>query len=152
MTDRPDDPDEQLKSFRLSDTPGHLLRRWNQRSHEIFTELIGRDGPTRQQFALLITVYQRPGVTQSQLAAETGIDRVTLGDVLNRLVEKKWIERRRSQSDSRAYDVSLTAKGLKLLRQVTPLVVESQSKLLEPLPPEQRQGFLRCLQMLFERA
>ena len=68
------------------------------------------------------------------------------------LILVKWIERRRSQSDSRAYDVSLTAKGLKLLRQVTPLVVESQSKLLEPLPPEQRQGFLRCLQMLFERA
>lgn len=152
MADRVEDPDEELRSFRLSDTPGHLLRRWNQRSHEIFTELIGRDGPTRQQFALLITVYQRSGVTQSQLAAETGIDRVTLGEVLSRLVEKKWIERRRSQSDSRAYDVSLTAKGLRLLRQVTPLVVESQAKLLEPLPPTQRQEFLRCLQMLIERS
>jgi DNA-binding MarR family transcriptional regulator len=151
LPERPDDPDHPLKAFRLSDTPGHLLRRWNQRSDEIFTGLVGRDGPTRQQFALLITVYQRPGLTQSQLAAETGIDRVTLGDMLGRLVEKGWVERRRSPSDSRAYDISLTQKGLKRLREVTPLVTASQTKLLEPLPAADRQSFLRCLQALIAR-
>lgn len=140
--------DEHLRDFRLIDTPGHLLRRCNQRSYEFFTELVGRKGPTRQQFSLMITAYQNPGATQSQIAAGSGIDRVTLTEILGRLVEKGWIERRRSASDGRAYTISLTARGLRVLRRVTPLVSAAQARLLEPLRTADQEALLRCLQTL----
>ncbi len=132
----------------LLDAPGHLLRRAHQYSYEVFTRFVGADGPTRQQFALLLSILQRPATSQSRLSEITGIDRNTIAEMLVRLVEKGLVKRRRSALDSRAYELTVTAAGVRLLERITPLVSAAQAEMLATLPEALRPTFLMCLRQL----
>ncbi|HEV3008239.1 MAG TPA: MarR family transcriptional regulator [Burkholderiales bacterium] len=128
--------------------PGHLLRRCHQRSHEIFNQAIGKRGITRQQTAVLLVLAEHPGASQQELSDASGFDRNTLAEISNRLIRKGLIERRRSDSDSRAYEVFLTAAGSRLVKRILPDAHEVQRRILEPLPAELRDVFVRCLRIM----
>jgi DNA-binding MarR family transcriptional regulator len=139
------DIEEALAGWDAVRLPGPLLRLVHQRSHDLYTELVGRDGPTRQQIAVLIALYQRPGASQAELTAATGIDRNTLAEMLGRLVERGLVERRRAAGDGRAWELRLGPTGAALLRETMPAALRVQRLLLEPIPPELRETFLECL-------
>jgi DNA-binding MarR family transcriptional regulator len=141
-------PSPAIERFILTDAPGHLLRRCHQRSEELFTAAVGKDGPTRQQIAVMITVCQQPGATQTELVARTGIDKNTLAQMINRLVARGLLERKRSPSDTRANTITATAATHRLLNEVMPAVLEVQRQILEPLPKELRPVFRYCLQLV----
>jgi DNA-binding MarR family transcriptional regulator len=141
-------PSSAIDRFVLADAPGHLLRRCHQRSEELFTAAVGKDGPTRQQIAVLVTVCQQPGGTQTELVGRTGIDKNTLAQMINRLVSRGLLERRRSADDPRANTITATAATHRLLDEILPAVREVQRQILEPLPTELRPVFLHCLRLI----
>jgi DNA-binding MarR family transcriptional regulator len=135
--------------FELRQSPGYLLRRCHQRSRQIFDELIGFEtGLSRQQLALLIGIDRHPRATQARLSAATGFDRNTLAELMNRLIDKNLVERRRAQHDARAYEVYLSERGAATVRQMYPRYKRVQAKILAPLPPVLRPKFMECLQIL----
>jgi DNA-binding MarR family transcriptional regulator len=135
--------------FDLLNTPGPLLRRCHSRARAIFEELVGRKtGLSKQQVALMIAAAHAPAATHAQLSEETGVDRNTLADTLNRLIAKGLVVRQRSQLDARAYAIQLTPEGLALLEDLIPLSFEVQRKIIEPLPEAMRPQFIRSLRIL----
>jgi DNA-binding MarR family transcriptional regulator len=137
----------QPDAFDLLYAPGHLLRRNHQRSYELFTQRVG-DGMTRQQAALLIALSQRPGASQNDLVAETGMDKSTLKEMLGRMASRGLVERLRHPADSRAWALHLTSAALRLLAEVMPKVKAAQRDILAPLPEAQRPEFVRMLRVL----
>lgn len=136
-------------SFELRESPGYLLRRCHQRSRQIFDELIGVEtGLSRQQLALLIGIDRNPHATQARLAEATGFDRNTLAELMNRLIGKKLVERRRAESDARAYEVTLTDQGTAVVRNTYPKFRQVQARILAPLPVQLRPQFMQCLHIL----
>jgi DNA-binding MarR family transcriptional regulator len=136
-------------TFELRQSPGYLLRRCHQRSRQIFDELIGFEtGLSRQQLALLIGIDRHPHATQARLSAATGFDRNTLAELMNRLIDKHLVERKRAQHDARAYEVSLSELGIATVRKMYPRYRRVQAKILAPLPPALRPKFMKCLEML----
>ncbi|RYY29379.1 MAG: MarR family transcriptional regulator [Sphingomonadales bacterium] len=131
-----------FKTFDLSTAPGHLLRRCHQRSHELYMEVTGEFGLTRQQFAFLLALLQQPGANVQELADVTGTDRNTLGGMVSRLEAKGLIDRRRSDRDARAYELRISAAGVELLREMEPAIGTVGERILEPLTPEERVIFL----------
>lgn len=127
----------------LLETPGHLLRRCQQRSHEIFREILGDFGLTQQQTALLIGLAKQPDVSIQQLADLTGIDRNTLSDVASRLLRQELIVRQRSKRDARAYELRLSDSGARLLKRMAPGLAKVQQRILEPLEEGERDAFIR---------
>jgi DNA-binding MarR family transcriptional regulator len=140
--------DSGLGGFRLEEAPGHLLRRAQQRHLEIFVEEVGADGPTPRQFAALLTVCQRPGLTQTELVRATGIDRSTVGDMLDRLVRRGLVERRRVDEDGRANALHATEAGRRLAAQALAGVARAQARILAPLPSERHGEALAMLRLL----
>ncbi|QUT04635.1 winged helix-turn-helix transcriptional regulator [Sphingobium phenoxybenzoativorans] len=138
-----------LRHFDLMSAPGHLLRRNHQRSFDIFTRLVG-DVLTRQQFALMLALGQRPGASQRDLVEATGIDKSTLKEMLGRMVARGWVERERDKADSRAWTMHLTAMGTELLLENLPKVQAAQREILAPLSEEDRATFMRCLRKLID--
>ncbi|MGQ0663281.1 MAG: MarR family winged helix-turn-helix transcriptional regulator [Pseudomonadota bacterium] len=134
--------------YRLSDAPGHLLRRCQQRAVEIFMEEVGPARLTPRQFALLVAVWQQPGLTQTELVAATGIDRSTIGDMLDRLVRRGSIRRRRSGRDQRANTLHIRPAGLAAVTAALPGVERAQERILGPLPAELRPGFVHALRLM----
>jgi DNA-binding MarR family transcriptional regulator len=132
----------------LGDAPGHLLRRCQQRAVEIFMEEIGTTRLTPRQFALLLTLAQRPGLTQTELVEETGIDRSTVGDMVDRLVRRGLVRRRRSGRDQRANTLAILPAGAAALREALPAVERAQERIMAPLPPAMRSDFMAALRLM----
>lgn len=131
----------------LLDMPGHLLRRAHQRSYELFVQHVGSD-VTRQQIALLIALSRTPGASQNMLVAETGFDKSTLKEMLNRMVARGWVDRSRDPNDSRAWMMHISPDGQAALDHHMADVLRVQEEILAPLPPDLRPVFLHCLRVL----
>jgi MarR family transcriptional regulator, lower aerobic nicotinate degradation pathway regulator len=127
----------------LLETPGHLLRRCQQRSQEIFKEVLGEFGLTQQQTALLLTLARSPTASIQDLSDASGTDRNTLSDITSRLIRRGLIVRRRSPRDARAYELRITANGVRLLGRMAPGMARVQQQILEPLKEREREAFIR---------
>lgn len=135
-------------NLRLPEIPGHHIRRLQQVAVRLFAEEAGGD-LTPVQYAALLAVAQRPGVGQAQLAALIGYDRATIGGVIDRLEQKKWLARVASMEDRRVNLLRITQEGRDTLVRATPLVRRAQERITEPLDPAERDAFERiCLKML----
>jgi DNA-binding MarR family transcriptional regulator len=98
---------------------GARIHHLNQGYAEIFAELAKKAGVkiTVPQLMVLWAVDARSGCSQTALVESTNVDRSTLADLVRRLAKRKYLERRRTKEDARAYAVKLTEDGKALLRQ-----------------------------------
>ena len=111
---------------------------------------IGSARLTPRQFAILVTLARRPGITQTDVVDETGIDRSTVGDMIDRLVRRGLVRRRRSGRDQRANTLAILPAGLKLVRQAAPAVDRAQERIMAPLPPALRASVMAALRLMVE--
>ena len=123
----------------------HLLHRAGQCATDLFLAAARDSGLTPRQYAMLTTIAEEEGLTQTELVARTGIDRSTLADIVARLIARGLIQRRRAKGDARAYAIKLTAQGAKALRDAEPGASATDSRLLATLPPGKRQEFIESL-------
>lgn len=130
---------------RLERSPLHLLHRAGQCAADIFQSELGEDDLTPRQYAILLTVANNEGVSQTQLVELTGIDRSTLADVVRRMLKKGLLQRRRTRDDARAYAVKVTDEGAKVLKARDPLARKVDERILSGLPASQRDRFLQDL-------
>lgn len=134
--------------FDLATTPGHLMRRAQQYSFDLFSEEVGTVGLTPRQFAVLVAIEQDEGLSQTDLVRATGIDRSTLADMISRMLDKKLIARQRTKSDQRANSVGITAAGRRALRAALPKVKKAEARLLAPIPRSKRADFMKNLRLI----
>ncbi len=135
---------------RLERSPLHLLHRAGQCASEIFQVELGSDELTPRQYAILLTVAQNEGLSQTQLVELTGIDRSTLADVVRRMLKKGLLQRRRTRDDARAYAVKLTDEGARVLKTHDPMARRVDERILSSLPAQQRDRFLQDLSAIVE--
>ncbi len=138
--------------FNLAKAPGHLLRRCQQYAFDLYTQEVGSNGLTVRQFAVLLTVEQNEGLSQTDLVRRTGIDRSTLADMISRLLKKGLLSRKRTESDARANSVSITADGRRALNAVRDKVEDAENRVLDPLPVSKRAAFVDALSIIAEAA
>ncbi len=135
---------------RLERSPLHLLHRAGQCAAELFQIELGSGDITPRQFAVLATVSQNEGLSQTHLVERTGIDRSTLADVVRRMLKKGLLQRRRTREDARAYAVKLTEEGWRVLKSVDPLARKVDDKILSALPAGQRDKLLQDLNAIVQ--
>jgi DNA-binding MarR family transcriptional regulator len=129
----------------LLDMAGHLIRRMQQQSTQIFTlrtQAAGYD-LTSVQFAALDAIQAHPGIDQARVAEMIAYDRATIGGVIDRLEQKGWIRRVVSERDRRARELSLTEEGERIRSALLPIVQDLQDEILQSLNAEDRACFLR---------
>ena len=129
----------------LAGSPSHLMHRALQLALDIYADEIGPDGLTQRQFAVLESVSQKSGLTQTDLVRATGIDRSTLADLVARMTAKGLLERERSTLDARAKAVRLSAAGQAALDAARPRAEAADKRILALLPKGKRDGFLARL-------
>lgn len=128
----------------LFEMPGHLIRRLNQISTNVFQREMKKAGLdlTQVQFAALVTVFQTPGMDQAGIAAKIAYDRATIGGVIDRLEQKGLVNRIVSPRDKRAREVRLTGLGAQMFNDVMPIVRALQVDILPGLSVAEREVFL----------
>ena len=132
----------------LDDLPGHYIRRLQQIAVAIFLQETEAHGLTPVQFAALSKVDQNPGIDQRTLAGSIGLDTSTIAGVIDRLEARGLMQRNASPQDRRVRLLSLTADGQALLKATEPDMLKAQQRILEPLPPAERELFMGMLRKL----
>jgi DNA-binding MarR family transcriptional regulator len=136
---------------RLERSPLHLLHRAGQCAGDIFQTEMGAGDLTPRQFAVLVTVAQNEGLSQTHLVERTGIDRSTLADIVRRMLKKGLLQRRRTKEDARAYAVKLTEEGWRTLKQAEPMAKRVDDRVLSALSgAPQRERFVSDLNTIIE--
>lgn len=136
----------------IHEMPGHLVRRLHQTSVSLFMDLTVKCGYdlTPVQYAALSAIDGRPGLDQATLANHIAYDRVTIGGVVDRLVQKVLVRREVSAVDRRARELYLTDKGRDTLVEIRPMVRQMQEVLLEGLDNEEKALFVSLLRKAAE--
>jgi DNA-binding MarR family transcriptional regulator len=136
------------KADRLVRSPLHMLHRASQCAGDVFHGEIGGDDLTPRQYAVLLTVSQHEGISQTGLVERTGVDRSTLADIVRRMLKKGLLQRRRTKEDARAYAVKLTEEGRRQLKLADPVARRVDDRILDALPTKQREQFLDDLAVI----
>src|ERR1700680_3628354 len=90
---KPAEPPHASDVAALREMPGHLIRRAQQISTGLFTEECSRFDLTSVQFAALFVLRAAGELDATRLAELIAFDRSTIGDVVERLESKGWLNR-----------------------------------------------------------
>lgn len=132
----------------LFDRPGFLTRRLHQIYVSIYLEECEKFGTTPVQASVMQVLLIRPGADQVSLAADIGLDRTTTSNVLSRLEARGLVRREASVEDRRIRKGFLTEAGEALIVEMQDALQRAHLRLMEPLPEEERDTFIRQLKML----
>jgi len=94
---------------------GFNLRIAQESAFQAFSRRSQEIGESPGRFATLTLIHRNPGISQTELGQASGRDKSSITPVVEDLVRRGLVERRRTDSDKRAYRLSLTPQGKKVL-------------------------------------
>ena len=126
---------------------GSLIRRAQQRHVAIWMREVSTD-VTSVQYAVLLVLEQRPGVSQRELGDELDLDRSTIAELAARMVRNGLVERISDPQDKRRNTLFLTATGRALLAELKPRVGNVERVLTQHLSAAERDTLRQLMERL----
>ena len=97
------------------------------------------------EFSILMLVAANPQVNQKQLGAALDISAPNMAVMLDRLVERGWVERVCSTKDRRAMHIHLTASGQDLVERAEKIAATMENPALRALSAAERALLIELL-------
>jgi DNA-binding MarR family transcriptional regulator len=94
---------------------GFNLRMAQESAFQAFSRRSQEIGEHPGRFATLMLIHRNPGISQTELSQASGRDKSSITPVIEDLVRRGLVERQRMENDRRAYRLTLTAQGKKVL-------------------------------------
>lgn len=110
-------------------------------------------GLTPPQFDIIATLGNTPGMTPTELTEKTLITKGSLTGVLDRMIERGWVERVPNPDDRRSQIIRLTSSGNALFKRVFPDQLAHMAGFFSATSPQDHarwQQNLNELKALFE--
>lgn len=117
----------------------------------VFDRRVRKLGITRPQWLALVRIKRKPGASQSELADMMEIEKAPAGRIIDRMVEKGWVERRPDPADRRINRVFLTDLGERVHATIEPIAAETVLEALSDLSDADRDRVTRLLTRVKER-
>lgn len=105
-------------------------------------------GLTTPQIMVLRAIKKLGDVTVKRVSQDVSLSQATVTTILNRLEERKLIERVRSATDKRIVNARLTEEGSKVLSTTPPLLHEKFIERFESLEDWEKTQLLSALQRI----
>jgi DNA-binding MarR family transcriptional regulator len=126
--------------FNLRMAQESAFQAFSRRSQEI------GEGPGR--FATLTLIGRNPGISQTALSLAAGRDKSSLTPVVEDLVRRGLVARKRMRDDRRTYRLNLTAAGKKTLTQLTRCARRHERNLDAIIGRRDRKRFIQILKRI----
>jgi DNA-binding MarR family transcriptional regulator len=127
---------------------GFNLRMAQESAFEAFSRRSLEVGESPGRFATLTLIGRNPGISQTELSVAAGRDKSSLTPVVEDLVRRGLIERKRVHDDRRAYRLNLTAFGKKTLTQLTRCARRHERNLDAVIGLRDRKRFIQILKKI----
>lgn len=92
---------------------------------------------TRSQAWALAYLSRRDGLTQSDLADDMDLGKVTLSGLIDRLEDVGMVERRPDPSDRRIKRIFITKEGRRVIKEMRVITLENNRQMLEDISLEE---------------
>lgn len=100
------------------------------------------------EWRVIAVLGRYPGLSGSEVAERTAMDKVAVSRALARLLRDGRIKRSTHGSDRRRSVLALSAKGYRIYDEITPLALRLERELLEDLDAADRDALARILDRL----
>lgn len=127
---------------------GFNLRMAQAAAFQAFSRLAKEIGTRPGRFATLMLIGRNPGISQTALSRANGRDKSSLTPVLNDLARRGLITRRRTRTDQRAYRLTLTPAGRRLLAELTRCARVHERNLDRIIGARVQKDFVRALKRI----
>jgi DNA-binding MarR family transcriptional regulator len=139
---------------KAEDSSGYLLWQVTMCWQRKIKKELDKTGITHTQFVLLASLAwlskTKASVTQVDIAKHSNTDRMMVSKVLRTLLNKKFIERKAHELDTRAKTILLTKQGQIILQKALKQVEEVDSNFFSVLNPKVKSFNLGLLKLINE--
>lgn len=122
----------------------------NTVSQAIAAEYEQRFGLSVTEWRVMAVLGRYAGISAREVADRTAMDKVAVSRAVARLLESGRVERDVASHDKRQSELRLTTSGRAIYRQVAPLALKHETRLLAQLDDAERQSLTRILDKLWQ--
>lgn len=130
---------KEISTSGLYDHTGYWLRRLSNLVHQTFERALAEHGVTVAQWNALVAIYHGDAATPFELARFIDIDTGAVTRLVDRLVEKRLLDRFPDPKDRRSIRLELTQRGQQLVPQLVQLADENDRRFFGPLTVAEHQ-------------
>ena len=141
---------DELDQSRLSHLVGYVARRAAVEMKKAFHQHLGPLDLKGVEFSILMLVDSNVDVNQKQLGQALDLSPPNLAVILDRMVERGWVERVRSTVDRRAQLIHLTASGRALAARAEAISRTMEQEAVGVLTQAERLLLIELLQRLVD--
>ncbi len=127
---------------------GFNLRMAQESAFQAFSRRSLEIGESPGRFATLTLIGRNPGISQTELSRANGRDKSSLTPVVEDLVRRGLVQRKRMRDDRRTYRLNLTAAGKKTLTQLTRCARRHERNLDAVIGQRERKRFVQILKKI----
>jgi len=134
-----------LDQSRLIHLVGYAASRAAIEMRKVFAKNLGPLQLKVSEFSLLVLVASNPKVNQKQLGQALDISPPNMAVTIDKLVERGWVERVRSDEDRRAMQIHLTREGERLVQRAEAIAATMEGPALKMLSTAERAMLIELL-------
>jgi len=134
-----------VRTAPLRELIGYALRRAQGAVYADLNDALAEVELRPLQFTLLLMVAENPGASQSGVCEALGIQKANSVPTMSELERRGLIQRKKSTSDARIYQLHLTAKGRRMLQRAGEVQSSHEQRLIERIGLDGRDQLLRLL-------
>ena len=105
-------------------------------------------GITYGNYVTMLFIHENPGISQASLADLNHKDRCVIGQIIDKLEEKQYVERVRVKKDRRAYTLYLTEDGEKIIEEYWNILLGGELALFGKISDEEKELFCNIIDKL----
>jgi DNA-binding MarR family transcriptional regulator len=139
-----------LSLGRLGDFVGFRLRRVQNQLSRKFASATVDMGLRSGLFSSLAIIAAHPGISQSELSGEVGLDKSVTVTIVDELEKYGWAERRRSPEDRRRHALFVTPEGDQQLDKLFDRMEQVEGAVLHQLTPAEHEMLNELLDRMYE--
>jgi DNA-binding MarR family transcriptional regulator len=127
---------------------GFNLRMAQEAAFQAFSRRSLEIGESPGRFATLTLIARNPGISQTELSHACGRDKSSVTPVVEDLVRRGLVERKRMDSDRRTYRLNVTPAGKKILTTLTRCARRHERNLDHVIGARDRKRFVQILKKI----
>jgi DNA-binding MarR family transcriptional regulator len=134
----------------IADIVGFHIRLAHAAVLRHFTETFSDLDLTQKQVSVLWLVDDHPGISQIEVGRRLRMDRATTMTIVNRLQEREFLRRERSESDGRKQALYLSGEGRAALGRAKSCIAEHEAWLKSRFSPDEVKKLVEMLARIHE--
>lgn len=127
---------------------GYLINKTAAKMDRTMTAVLKPLGVSIDQFAILMTLTESEGITQSEIGKRVGLASYTVTRLLDDLAAKKLVVRKPNRESRRSFSIYLTPKGKTLSPRLFQAVADVNRAVLAPLSDDETEQLRETLSKL----